>query len=135
MRINPDMNILVVDDDIDVRNFITTLLRKNGFRNIHEEVNGVGAVDFIEQAFLENQRVDMVLADWEMPELDGIHFLDYLKRNADFNEIPFVMVTSDTDRYHVVEAINRGVSQYLIKPFDEQKLLSKIEEVLKKKRA
>ncbi|WP_372652198.1 response regulator [Halobacteriovorax sp.] len=135
MRTNTHMNILIVDDDDDVINYMRTLLRKNGYKNIHTEKDGVRAVDYVEQSYMENKTIDMILADWEMPELDGIHFLDYLKRNADFNEIPFVMVTADSDRTHVVEAINHGVSQYLIKPFDEKKLISKINEVMKRKSA
>ena len=135
MKQNLKMSILVVDDDIDIRNYISAVLKKNGFTNIHEEVDGVGAVDFLEQSFLENKTVDMVLADWQMPEVDGIHLLNYLKRNSDFSNIPFLMVTSDSDRYHIVEAINSGVSQYLIKPFDEKKLLTKIDEALRQRRA
>lgn len=134
MKKNPNLNILVVDDDIDIRNFISTILRKNGFTNIHEEVDGLGAVDFLEQSFLDRKNVDMVLADWQMPEIDGIRLLDYLKRNPDFSDIPFLMVTSDSDRYHIVEAINHGVSQYLIKPFDEKKLLTKIDKALRLRR-
>lgn len=135
MRINPDTSILIVDDDDDVINYMKTLLRKNGYLNIHAESDGVKAVDYVEQSYMENKKIDVILADWEMPELDGIHFLDYLKRNADFNDIPFVMVTADSDRVHVVEAINHGVSQYLIKPFDEKKLMSKINQVMKRKAA
>lgn len=135
MRINPDTSILIVDDDDDVINYMKTLLRKNGYLNIHAESDGVKAVDYVEQSYMENKKIDVILADWEMPELDGIHFLDYLKRNADLNDIPFVMVTADSDRVHVVEAINHGVSQYLIKPFDEKKLMSKINQVMKRKAA
>ncbi|ATH08453.1 hypothetical protein BIY24_10980 [Halobacteriovorax marinus] len=135
MKVNPNMSILIVDDDKDIINYIKTLLRKHGFRNIHTAVNGVIALDYIEQSFIDNKKVDMILADWKMPELDGIHFLDYLKRNEDFSDIPFLMVTSDSDRLHVVEAINHGVSQYLIKPFDERGLINKISDVLKRKSA
>lgn len=132
MKVDPNMNILIVDDDIDIINYMKTLLRKNGFINIHTATDGVIAVDYIEQSFMEDKKVELVFADWEMPELDGIHFLDYLKRNKDFKNIPFIMVTSDRDRDRVVEAINHGVSGYIIKPFDECKLISKLSDLVKR---
>ncbi|OUR99787.1 hypothetical protein A9Q84_01805 [Halobacteriovorax marinus] len=132
MKITANMKILVVEDDLDTRNLIKTLLRKQGFKNIHSVVDGVEGLDFLEKAFIEDSPVKLILADWNMPKLDGISFLNHLKNSIDFKGIPFVMVTADNDRQHVVEAINSGVSEYLIKPIKPEILVEKMVSAVKK---
>jgi two-component system chemotaxis response regulator CheY len=130
MKLTTNLKILIVEDDLDTRNLIKVILRKLGFKNLHSTSDGEEAVEYMKKSYMEDKPVGLVLADWNMPKLDGISFLRKLRNSSDFKRIPFLMVTADSDRAHVVEAINEGVSGYLIKPITPDVLKEKIVKVI-----
>ena len=132
MKLTNTLRILVVEDDVDTRNLIKVILRKTGFKNLSSAVDGEDALKVMKVSYMEDKPIQLILADWTMPRLDGISFLNKLKQSNDFKEVPFLMITADSDRAHVVEAINSGVSGYLIKPITPDKLNQKIVQVVKK---
>lgn len=132
MKLTSAIRILVVEDDVDTRNLIKVILRKTGFKNLYSAVDGEEALKVMKISYMEDKPIQLILADWSMPRLDGIGFLNKLKESSDFKDIPFLMVTADSDRTHVVEAINAGVSGYLIKPITPDKLNQQIVQVVKK---
>ncbi len=122
------VSVLVVDDASFIRDLVKKCLR-NYFPGIKIEdaVNGKKA-----QAILAREAFDLVLCDWEMPEMSGLELLTWCRGQEALKSMPFVMVTSRGDKENVVQAIQAGVSGYVSKPFTNEQLLTKVKQALNK---
>jgi two-component system chemotaxis response regulator CheY len=74
--------------------------------------------------------IHMVLLDWNMPKLLGIDFLKKVRNIERFKELPIIMITSESAKYNVIDAIDAGVTDYIVKPIDEKLFLQKISQVV-----
>ena len=122
------VNVLVVDDAASIRDLMKKCLRNYfpGMR-IEDAVNGRKA-----QSLLARETFDLVLCDWEMPEMSGLELLTWCRGQDALKTMPFIMVTSRGDKENVVQAIQAGVSGYVSKPFTNEQLLSKVKQALNK---
>lgn len=120
------VSVLVVDDAPFIRDLVKKGLRDHfpGLQ-IEEAVNGRKA-----QQFLARQAVDLILCDWEMPEMSGIELLTWCREQDSLKTTPFIMVTSRGDKDNVVQAIQAGVSDFIGKPFSNDQLVSKVKKAL-----
>jgi len=120
------VNVLVVDDAPFIRDLVKKGLRSHfpGIR-IEEAVNGRKA-----QQLLERERFDLILCDWEMPEMSGLELLTWCRTQDALKVVPFIMVTSRGDKENVVQAIQSGVSDFIGKPFSNEQLTSKVRKAL-----
>lgn len=122
------IRILVVDD----ASFIRDMVKKH----LRERVPGVEVFEAVDGhralAALKKQSMDLILSDWEMPNLSGEELLRAVRANPDTQGIPFVMVTSRGDRNYVIKAVEAGASDYLTKPFTPDELLRKVAKQLAK---
>ncbi|MEH6627577.1 MAG: response regulator [Motiliproteus sp.] len=123
-----NLKILVVDDAAFIRDMVRKTLRARfpGFA-VEEAINGRKA-----QQLLARAEFDLILCDWEMPEMSGIELLAWLRKEQKA-ATPFIMVTSRGDKENVVEAVQAGVTDYIGKPFSREKLLGTVVKVLSKK--
>jgi two-component system chemotaxis response regulator CheY len=117
--------ILVVDDIMTVRKIMTRLLGQIGFKNIVEATNGSEA---LEQA--QKTQFDLIISDWNMPKLCGLELLAKLRENSRYKKIPFIMITANNSRDHVVDAAKKGVSAFIGKPFSVDTLRCRIEQAM-----
>ena len=121
------IRILVVDDATFIRDMIKKQLR--------DKIPGVEVLDAPDGARalaqLKGQAVDLILSDWEMPNLSGAELLTAVRAMPHEGDIPFIMISSRGDRNHIVKAIELGVSDYLTKPFSAEELLKKVFKQLK----
>lgn len=121
------IRILVVDDATFIRDMIKKQLR--------ETIPGVEVIDAPDGlralAQLKNQVVDLILSDWEMPNMTGAELLGTVRAMPNGEKTPFIMISSRGDRSHIVKAIGLGVSDYLTKPFSAEELLKKVFKQLK----
>lgn len=116
------MKFLVVDDSSTMRRIIKNSLKRIGFEDIVEAENGRDALEKLTD-------VDIILTDWNMPEMDG---LEFVKRVRGSNQsIPILMVTTNAAKDDIVEALKHGVNNYIVKPFTPETLKEKVETVLK----
>lgn len=122
------VNLLVVDDATFIRDLIKNTLRKT-FPNIEcqEAIDGKKA-----QTILKKGNTDLILCDWEMPEMNGEELLKWVRAEEKLRDTPFVMVTSRGEKAHLVNAVQSGVSDYLTKPFNNEMLIKKVMKALKK---
>lgn len=122
------VSVLVVDDASFIRDLVKKCLRNYfpGIR-IEDAVNGKKA-----QSILAREAFDLVLCDWEMPEMSGLELLTWCRQQDNLKGMPFVMVTSRGDKENVVQAIQAGVSGYVSKPFTNEQLLTKVKQALHK---
>ncbi|MDB6047881.1 MAG: Response regulator receiver protein [Pseudomonas sp.] len=122
------VSVLVVDDAPFIRDLVKKGLR-NYFPGIHidDAVNGRKA-----QTLLERETFDLVLCDWEMPEMSGLELLAWCRTQDNLKAMPFIMVTSRGDKENVVQAIQAGVTDFIGKPFTNEQLLTKVKKALAK---
>ncbi|MBV8657310.1 MAG: response regulator [Burkholderiales bacterium] len=120
--------ILVVDDFPAMRRIIANLLRELGFQNIVEAENGERALHI-----LNNQQIDAVLSDWNMPIMDGLELLKHIRASDKLKNLPVMLVTAEGKRDNVVVAAQAGADSYIVKPFNGQVLQTKIATMLAKR--
>ena len=120
------VSVLVVDDATFIRDLVKKGLRDHfpGIQ-IEEAVNGRKALQM-----LTRQPVDLILCDWEMPEMSGLELLTWCREQDALKIVPFIMVTSRGDKENVVQAIQAGVSDFIGKPFSNEQLITKVKKAL-----
>lgn len=122
-----DLTVLIVDDFATMRRIIRNILRDLEFKKILEAEDGTAAVDI-----LKTQKVDVIISDWNMPKMNGLELLKWVRSNEDTKDIPFLMVTAEAQKENVIEAVKAKVSNYIVKPFTAQTLAEKLEKILPK---
>ena len=120
------MKILSVDDVSMIRQLIKKTVESMGGTFL-EASNGIEALSVLEQ---NDGKVDLILSDWNMPQMDGFHFLKSIKTNPRYKHIPVVMVTTASEKNKIIQAVQAGASNYLVKPFTDQQLMNKIMDCL-----
>ncbi|MDP3978059.1 MAG: response regulator [Pseudomonas sp.] len=120
------VSILVVDDATFIRDLVKKGLRDH-FPGVQivEAINGRKA-----QQLLGRQSIDLILCDWEMPELSGLELLSWCREQDNLKTVPFIMVTSRGDKDNVIQAIQAGVSDFIGKPFSNEQLVTKVKKAL-----
>ncbi|HET57477.1 MAG TPA: response regulator [Deltaproteobacteria bacterium] len=120
--------VLVVDDFSTMRKVIRNLLKQLGYENIVEAEDGVAALEV-----LRSQKIDFVISDWNMPNMSGLELLKQVRADGSLSKTPFLMVTAETLKDNVVEAVKAGVDNYIVKPFTADVLSEKIGQIEKKR--
>ena len=122
------LRVLVVDDAAFVRDLVKKAVRDTyPGCEINEAVDGRKAVTVMNQ-----REINLVLCDWEMPEMSGIEVLEWMRSDERYKKTPFMMITSRGDRDHVVKAVQSGVSDYIGKPFTRENFVAKVSKVVAK---
>ena len=125
MAVNFGMKILIVDKYHSMRHIIRNLLVQLRFHNIDEAPNGMIALHM-----LSREKFDLVIADWYMEPTNGLELLKAIRADGNLKNIPFIMVTAESNPEKVVEAKEAGVSNYIVKPFNLPTLKAKLSSVL-----
>lgn len=125
MALDLSISVLIVDDSSTMAHIIRNLLRRIGFIDIEEAPGGVSAL-----AKMKLKRYGLVISDWNMEPMTGINLLRQVRADPSLGKIPFIMVTAESRREHVIEAKEAGANNYIVKPFSAQTLKAKIEAVL-----
>lgn len=122
-----NLRVLVIDDSMMIRELIHGILHAVGVGEIVTARNGNEAL-----AFLEKSSADLAYVDWEMKPINGIKFLQAVRRSKHGSNafMPIIMVTSHNEKSHVVEARDAGVHEYLIKPFKGREVLARLASVI-----
>lgn len=120
-----DLSVLLVEDQMSMRLLARQALQAIGFRQIAEARNGRDAI-----AILDKERFNLILSDWNMEDIDGLTLLKMVRKHPQKGKTPFIMLTGNADRDKVKEAIEAGVSNYIVKPVDVITMRKRIEMVL-----
>ena len=117
-----ELTFLLVDDAAFIRDLVKKSVRQTYPKcSLVEAANGKKAV-----AMLNSHKVDVVLCDWEMPEMSGLEVLQWMREQDGYKKTPFMMITSRGDKDHVVKAVEAGVSDYIGKPFTRDAFVDKL---------
>jgi len=120
------MKILLVDDSSTMRRIQMNTLKSLGYEDVVQAEDGQDALNKLK----ENPDVRLVLLDWNMPNMNGIDCLKAIKANPTTKAVPVMMVTSEAEKSKIIEAIQNGASNYLVKPFEAEALKEKISGIL-----
>lgn len=115
------MRALVIDDSAAMRNIIARCLKALGF-DVVQAIHGKDAVEKLRS----DARFDVILVDWNMPEMNGYEFIKAVRAVEDWRGIPLMMVTTETETTQVVRALAAGANEYLMKPFTPEMLGDKL---------
>ena len=115
------MRALVVDDSRSMRTIILKQLKELGFE-VYEAENGQQAMSRLHEV----KNINLVLLDWNMPEMDGLEVLSLIRGEPAYKQVRVMMVTTESEMSRVATALEAGASEYLMKPFDREALLEKL---------
>ena len=117
--------VLIVDDSRTIRTIIRRIMLELGFE-VCEAANGIEALKVIEA---EKAAVKLVLADWNMPEMNGFDLIVRLRQDPELSTLKIMMVTTVTEMDHMASALEAGADEYVMKPFTKDILVEKLEYV------
>ncbi len=116
--------ILVVDDSSTMRRILKMSLARCGYPNVEEAGDGAEGL-----AACRAKQYDLVLTDWNMPNMDGLQLILSLREIPSYASVPIVMVTTEGAKDDVIEALTKGATSYIVKPFTPETLNEKLKEV------
>ncbi len=122
---NSKIRILVVDDFSTMRGIARKLLADVGFDDVVDAESGPQAL-----ALLDASQIDLLILDWNMPDMSGLVVVQAIRGSDDFQTLPILMVTAEARRDQILAAIDAGVDDYMLKPFTAETLAEKIDKVL-----
>ncbi len=126
--LDTSLKVLVVDDMSTMRRIVKNVLKQIGYSDIMEAENGQDAL-----TKLKAGGFGLVVSDWNMPVMPGIELLRNVRADADLKALPFLMVTAEAQKENIIEAVQAGVSNYVVKPFTADALQEKLEKIFSKK--
>lgn len=126
--------ILLVEDSEQTRKSLKNILVNLGFSEIHECANGNEALQFLKISSKEQKPMNLVFCDVWMPEMNGIDLLKSVRAESDIMETPFIMLTTESNKPVVIQAVMSGISGYIVKPFSPDDIRNKIDEIFAKAR-
>ncbi len=122
------MKVLVVDDMSTMRRIIKNVLRQIGYTSVEEAADGKEALEK-----LKGGGFGLVVSDWNMPVMSGIELLKAIRADAELKTLPVLMVTAEAQKENIIEAVQAGVSNYVVKPFTGDALREKLAKIFAKK--
>jgi two-component system chemotaxis response regulator CheY len=128
--VSTPIKYLVVDDFSTMRRIVKNLLQELGYQNVQEADDGKTA-----WPMLQNGSFDFVITDWNMPLMPGLDLLKAIRADEKLKSLPVLMVTAEAKREQIVEAVQAGVSGYVVKPFTAEILKQKLDKILQARAA
>ncbi len=118
------INVLIVDDFATMRRIIKGVLKQLGFSNLIEAEDGEVALKE-----LRKEKIGLIVSDWNMPNMTGLELLKAVRADNNLKNIPFLMVTAEGQKENVIQAVQAGVSNYIVKPFTPETFNAKLEKI------
>ena len=121
------LKFLVVDDFATMRRIVRNLLKELGFTNVDEAEDGAVALSKLRQGGFE-----VVVSDWNMPNMDGLTLLQAMRADAKLKSLPFLMITAEAKKENIAAAVHAGASSCIAKPFTAATLQEKLDKIFEK---
>ncbi len=115
------MQAIVVDDSSTMRKLLKSILLSAGLEVI-EARDGLDAL-----ACLQQRAPDIALLDWNMPEMSGVELLSKLRADHAYDQMRIMMVTTESEQEHIIQALQKGADEYVMKPFTKDAVLDKLQ--------
>lgn len=121
------LKFLVVDDFSTMRRIVRNLLKELGFTNVEEAEDGAVALSKLREGGIE-----IVVSDWNMPNMDGLTLLQSMRADAELKSLPFLMITAEAKKENIAAAVQAGASSCIAKPFTAATLQEKLDKIFEK---
>ena len=121
------LKFLVVDDFSTMRRIVRNLLKELGFTNVEEAEDGAAALSKLREGGFE-----VVVSDWNMPNMDGLTLLQTMRADAELKTLPFLMITAEAKKENIAAAVQAGASSCIAKPFTAATLQEKLDKIFEK---
>jgi two-component system, chemotaxis family, chemotaxis protein CheY len=112
---------MVVDDSRTIRMILSQTLSELGYE-VYQAVNGKDALAVLSQ----QPSVELILVDWNMPEMNGLDFVKQVRADTRYSSIPLMMVTTETEMHQMAKALEAGANEYVMKPFTKEIIADKL---------
>lgn len=116
--------ILVVDDFSTMRRILKNILKQLGYENLDEAEDGVQAL-----SKLKGGSYDFVVTDWNMPNMTGLELCKKIRAEPSIKETPVLFITAEAQKKNIIQAVQAGASNYIVKPFTAEVLKKKMEKM------
>jgi len=116
------MRALVIDDSKAMRIILKQILQSIGGTTVEEAANGKEGLEKLKSM----EKPDVVLVDWNMPEMNGLEFVRAVRGNPTFRSLPLMMVTTETETSQMGKALAAGANEYVMKPFTKDVIQEKL---------
>lgn len=113
---------LIIDDSRAIRMILGRTLNRFGYE-VCSAANGREALEMIDSQQLD---LSVILVDWNMPEMNGLEFVKSIRADSRYNEVPLMMVTTETEIEQMYRALEAGANEYVMKPFTEDVIADKL---------
>ncbi|MCB1840772.1 MAG: response regulator [Rhodospirillales bacterium] len=120
------ISVLIVDDYMIIRKLVTQQLAMIGVTEVESAADGLEA-----EEILKDRKFDIILLDWGMPKKNGYTFLQECRANKKYNDVAIIMMTGESEKKSVKEALEAGAVSYLVKPVDLESLQDKIDAAIR----
>ena len=127
-----ETRFLIVDDMVLIRKAQIKILTGLGYFDFVEASDGLMALKAIHS---ETPPIEIIICDWKMPNMSGLAFLKIIRSNPLTKDVPFIMVTAESEKAQIIDAIKAGVSDYIIKPFSRNDLVEKLTNTYSRKKS
>lgn len=121
-----DIHILVVDDSANIRRMVVDAMNRLGFNKITTSEDANDALDKLKHFMETPTPIGLVLSDLNMPGPSGLDFLKTVRTDQRFSALPFMLVTTESEKGAVIQAAMSGVSAYIVKPFNMETLTKRL---------
>ena len=133
MDYDPNMKTLVVDDMRAMVMMISKMLKELGFIHLESAEDGGIAWKMILKAKEEGAPFDLIVSDWNMPNMSGLELLERIRSSNGLKTLPFLMITAECEKDKIIQVVKAGVSNFITKPFTQENLEAKINAIYKVK--
>lgn len=120
---------LIIDDTKTIRTLLSEVLTDLGYKNISEADTGESGLEMMKKAHDNKDPFGFIFCDWNLPGMTGIDLLDFRNSDPRFKDVPFMIVTIESERNYVLKAVTMGVSEFIVKPFSKSTVRSKMQNV------
>jgi len=124
--------MLIVDDVDSMRQIHKHFFINAGFKNVDVAENGARALQMMKTAYKNEKPYQLVISDWEMPRMTGLELLKETRTDKDLWKTPFYLISSLSDKKHIVKCINTGATGYMVKPVNQKMIKETFEDYLNK---
>ncbi len=113
---------MVIDDSKTMRMILSRTLTKLGYE-VCSAGDGLQAMNYLGE---HSPALSLIMVDWNMPEMNGLEFVKHVRAVPQYKSVPLMMVTTESEVEQVMKALEAGADEYVMKPFSEETILSKL---------
>ena len=125
-----DLNFLVVDDHLMIRSILTKFLGEQNAKSVDTAVDGEDGLNKVKHALNLNNPYNAIFLDWNMPKMSGFEMLLECRKDERLKNTAIIMLTAESEEENIIKALSAGATAYIVKPFKEDVVLRRLDNVV-----